>query len=419
MRAFLSLLMLCLSCATAKPAPAPTETTAVAPVAEKDDLASAFDSPAEVAARAPTLPDDSAGKFRTALQDTRELLDSKHAPEALARAEDALALAEKLWSADRAAAHDLHFKALVSVDPGRAFDDAQKWFDHCGPDDVAVCRLAAATAMNQAAGLKGATKEQKTLAAKGLKSEKCLAAGEKSGRAEACLKEAEQGDVVNRARGLLIRALAEKNPAKKLAGLNNVVALKEPKAAGVRLQALEAVAQQKVADQDLEAAVRALLEGNQGLLMAVDSTLRRWVRSPALDAVCVTFDQKNGPGACRALEKKTLGQHTFRDFSRQLLGEGLPPDQVKLVNEHYGPLLQECLAQQAKRMAPPSSQTFDVKWMVLNDGRVTEAHLRSDLDWGPFAQCVRGQFAWWRYPRYEGEFQHVQQSFTVTAAQRK
>ena len=87
MRAFLSLLMLCLSCATAKPAPAPTETTAVAPVAEKDDLASAFDSPAEVAARAPTLPDDSAGKFRTALQDTRDLLDSKHAPEALARAE--------------------------------------------------------------------------------------------------------------------------------------------------------------------------------------------------------------------------------------------------------------------------------------------------------------------------------------------
>jgi hypothetical protein len=81
--------------------------------------------------------------------------------------------------------------------------------------------------------------------------------------------------------------------------------------------------------------------------------------------------------------------------------------------------LQDCLAEQARRMTPPDAQRFDVRWVVVNDGRVAEAHLRRDLDDVPLAHCLRAQFAAWRYPRYEGEYQHVEQSFTVTATERR
>jgi hypothetical protein len=70
-------------------------------------------------------------------------------------------------------------------------------------------------------------------------------------------------------------------------------------------------------------------------------------------------------------------------------------------------------------MTPPDAQRFEVRWVVVNDGRVAEPHLRRDLDEIPFAKCVKAQFAEWRYPRYEGEYQNVEQSFTVTATERR
>jgi hypothetical protein len=111
---------------------------------------------------------------------------------------------------------------------------------------------------------------------------------------------------------------------------------------------------------------------------------------------------------------------TFHDYSREApSGEGLSAEQVSMVNEHFAPLLQDCLVEQAKRMTPPDAQRFEVRWVVFNDGRVGEAHLRRDLDQTPLAKCLRAQFAGWRYPRYEGEYQNVEQAFTVTANERR
>ena len=114
-----------------------------------------------------------------------------------------------------------------------------------------------------------------------------------------------------------------------------------------------------------------------------------------------------------------LGRWTFHDYSREPAGQGLSADQVRTVNEHFAPLVQECLAEQARRMTPPDAQRFEVRWVVFNDGRVGEAHLRKDMDEWPLAKCLRAQFNAWRYPRYEGEYQHVEQSFTVTAVERR
>ena len=138
-----------------------------------------------------------------------------------------------------------------------------------------------------------------------------------------------------------------------------------------------------------------------------------------LDQTCVSYDTAHSSGSCRALERKVLGRWTFHDFSKEQGRDGLSADQVRMVNEHFAPLLQECLAEQARRMTPPDAQRFDVRWVVFNDGRVGEVHLRKDLDESLLARCLRTQFNGWRYPRYEGEYQNVEQSFTVTAVERR
>jgi hypothetical protein len=93
---------------------------------------------------------------------------------------------------------------------------------------------------------------------------------------------------------------------------------------------------------------------------------------------------------------------------------------VRTVNEHYAPLLQECLSAQARRLKPPDAVRYEVRWMVFNDGRVGEVHFKNaNFDSSELGQCLRTQFETWRYPRYEGEWQHVEQAFTVTAVERR
>lgn len=71
-------------------------------------------------------------------------------------------------------------------------------------------------------------------------------------------------------------------------------------------------------------------------------------------------------------------------------------------------------------MRPPDMEEYEVRWMVLNDGRVGDVHLKRKTDEeSPLGQCLRDQFAVWRYPKYQGEFQHVEQRFTVSALKRR
>jgi hypothetical protein len=44
--------------------------------------------------------------------------------------------------------------------------------------------------------------------------------------------------------------------------------------------------------------------------------------------------------------------------------------------------------------------------------------MKKEHDQSQLAKCLRAQFNGWRYPKYEGEYQNVEQSFTVTAVVR-
>jgi len=151
------------------------------------------------------------------------------------------------------------------------------------------------------------------------------------------------------------------------------------------------------------------------VLSTLPEAERRWARTPEWDAACRAYEEKAGAGAGRAMEQRLLGTYVFTDFSRRTSGDGLDGDTVRTVNAHYEPLLQPCLAEQARRLVAPDAMEFMVYWMVFNDGRVGEVHLRRDLDETPLAKCLKGSFSDWRYPRYQGEWQHVEQKFMVRA----
>jgi hypothetical protein len=154
------------------------------------------------------------------------------------------------------------------------------------------------------------------------------------------------------------------------------------------------------------------------LSATVPPARRQYLRTPAVDASCAALDQASGKGACRKLEKAVNARYSFQDFSQTALRNGLPQEQMAQVNEHYGVLVEDCLAQEAARLKPPDSVTYRVRWMVLNDGRVDAAHVQPS-DSGPLAACLRQQFGLWRYPMYQGEWQHVEQSFAIRANARR
>jgi hypothetical protein len=94
----------------------------------------------------------------------------------------------------------------------------------------------------------------------------------------------------------------------------------------------------------------------------------------------------------------------------------LAAEAVREVNAHFGVTLQECLTAEAARLRPPAQERYTVRWTVRNDGRVAELLIdKHDANDGPLASCLRSQMAVWRYPRYEGELQHVEQTFMVVA----
>jgi hypothetical protein len=144
-------------------------------------------------------------------------------------------------------------------------------------------------------------------------------------------------------------------------------------------------------------------------------------RTELVEHACAALDARDGTGSCRKLERETVSPLALKDFSQKTLkGEGLPPASIKEVNDSFGVMIQECLKGEADRLKPPESEHYGLSWVVRNDGRVGEVHLdKKDADEGLLAQCLRAQFALWRYPRYHGELQHVEQRFVVSARERR
>jgi len=182
-------------------------------------------------------------------------------------------------------------------------------------------------------------------------------------------------------------------------------------------------------DSDLHAG-----EPRQALLLALEDARAAFAalppeqavlaRTSAVERACAALDSHSGPGSCRHVLHEAESRYSLKDlkdFSRQTAkGEGLSSDTVKEVHEVFGGMIQDCLIGEADRLEPPQSERYTLTWVVRNDGRVDQVHLdKRDRDDGPLAQCLRGQFTLWRYPRYRGELQHVEQAFVVSARERR
>lgn len=427
------LLLSVLSCASQAPSTAkdPAVTSGDPAQAGSDDLEKAFEpeqeKPKPVLVRpAEPAPIDRAAGFKSALAAGQAALKSKQLDAARTAAATAVAEAANLEGEHRHQAGQLAFKVeLASGDPSSAEAAATAWRLACGPEKADSCRNAALAGLVFAAKLKGAEKKQLKQAKEQQEAEVCAAKAERAPKPGPCEPAtsrlaAREKDLYLAQRLLLGQALREDAEARQVAMLERAEGhCEKPQCAGLRRKALGRLLHHARAKNDTDRAVKLALREVAVIMATLPEEGRAWARTGLLDQTCVSYDTAHGAGSCRALERKTLGRWTFHDFSREPAGEGLSPDQVRTVNEHFAPLLQECLAEQARRMTPPDAQRFEVRWVVFNDGRVGEVHLRRDLDETLIAKCLRAQFAGWRYPKYEGEYQNVEQAFTVTAVERR
>ncbi|MBL8955187.1 MAG: hypothetical protein JNK82_30700 [Myxococcaceae bacterium] len=311
---------------------------------------------------------------------------------------------------------------------------AEHWLGSCGPEKIDACRAKAQGVLAKVASAK--TPEAAAAKARGAaekNADRCLHDAEVSLRAHAplpgCLEAAaghykHHADRLMSARIALLKAQAAAAGDKKDRALELYVfasnVCEEQRCGAVRRRALKLAGWLALENGDPAQAAKLMIEEMGVGAERLPVEKRRYARTPEVDKVCAVLDGRDGPGACRKLEKQLLGDYIFKDFSVQKAGAGLAADTVRTVNEHYNISLQECLAAEAGRLVPPAYETYEVQWMVGNDGRVDQVHMgKKTQDETELAMCLRRVFAVWRYPRYEGEAQHVQQSFTVSAHQRR
>lgn len=413
--------------ATTKDAPAAD----AQPAPPADDLARAFEpepeKPREVIVRpVEAAPVDVAAGFKAALAEGQLALKSRQLPAARPAAQTAVKEAATLDGEARLQAGQLAFRVEhAEGDPSAAENAATAWRLACGPEKVDACRMAALAALASVEKMKGADKTLVKKVRELQDAEGCAARAERGAKSNPCeptamrLAQREKDPFLSQ-RLHLAEALREETETRQVAMLERAEGqCDKPQCAGLRRKALGKLLTFARAKNDTDGAVKLALREVAIVAAALPEDGRAWARTAMLDQTCVSYDTAHGAGSCRALERKVLGRWTFHDYSREQAGQGLTPDQVRMVNEHFAPLLQECLADQARRMTPPDAQRFEVRWVVFSDGRVGEVHLRRDQDESPLARCLRAQFGGWRYPRYEGEYQHVEQSFTVTAVERR
>ncbi|MGQ0504564.1 MAG: hypothetical protein ACT4TC_04535 [Myxococcaceae bacterium] len=91
----------------------------------------------------------------------------------------------------------------------------------------------------------------------------------------------------------------------------------------------------------------------------------------------------------------------------ELKGGYLPPSVIKRSNQQFQETLLVCT---------PGRQpaTLELHWVITPEGRVSFVESSAaDLATGPLAECLRGAFSLWQYPRFSGEPQHVRQLFKL------
>lgn len=320
--------------------------------------------------------------------------------------------------------------ALADKAFAEALTLARRWLLSCGPTETDGCRKKALAATEQAAeGLAGKAELQKKVALT-RKDDECVRMVERQATAELppCAAEAlrryrESRDRLMVARLLLAGALAQADDPKAFAKALGPLARAEsaclePRCREVRRRSLRARALLELRLGRPEESVRTAIREMALAKESETPEAQLYGFSQSLGRACAALDQAKGEGACRKLEKKLAGKFSFRDYSRgPPSGQGLTPEEVREVNTHFGVLLGECLLSEARRPGPPGVTRYAVRWVVVNEGRVEQVHLEPRAaEESLVGDCIRRQFAVWRYPRFEGEFQHVEQTFTVGAS---
>lgn len=414
----------------------------VAP-AEDQALSSAFDSEAsEAPPPAPAAPvelpqADAKSAFRQSYAAAKRRVATGASAEAIDAVAELIKTSESLGPGEQQNARELGVQlALVQKDWVSARKFAVEWMLLCGPDRTDACRAQALAALTKVAKSKSgeaAAAQDRITATR--TADECLLKGEAAVRAHAplppCLESAastyrRQSDRLMLARAHLCKASsAAVDKAHAAEGLGQLQRAEkdctEDRCAAVRQRALHLLSGLLLEQGDLAGAARAMLSENKVAAQKLAPDRQPYGRSAELDRLCAQLDAREGAGSCRKLEKANTGSYQFFDYSTQKVrGEGLRPEKVKEVNEHFGVLIQDCLAQEAERITAPGSTSFNLSWSVANTGRVDQVQLgRKDQEGGPLASCLHAQFSVWRYPRFDGEAQHVEQSFAITARQRR
>ncbi|MBS1149224.1 MAG: hypothetical protein H6Q89_922 [Myxococcaceae bacterium] len=400
-----------------------------------DDLSSAFGPPPapkvfepEHNVPAPPLPLDVNAELRAKFE--RDLAAAQKSFEGgdAAAAREQLALVElsaiMLGGPDRVRVHRLQRAAATKLKDPKGIQEAdEKWLTACGPNDVPACR---ATALEAIAAYDGPRVEKIRAA------DACLTAAEqRPGKpppacvdaALALYKKAEDSLMVARIELLRALPLASDRKQAKAAkkALARIAALIDDRSALVRRTALETLSRLELAEGAVDDATRDALLAAEAWASTLPPAQRAWARSPAVDAACAAYEKARGAGACRKLEKKLLGDYLFHDFSQEHLGDGelIGHDKLVAVNEHYGVMIQNCLAAEIRSLEDKAAVTYRVKWLVINNGQVDNFHSEStEHEQSRFVQCLREQFGFWRYPRHDGDPQRIQQSFSVKSSTR-
>jgi hypothetical protein len=290
---------------------------------------------------------------------------------------------------------------------------AKAWLLACGPGpakEVARCRSRALDAMGEAGGA------FKAEAAKLEEADRCVASAAPGDHA--CLAKAAAEYRKSRDRLMLARAtlagLEPEDDGKRRAALQ---LCPEPRCASMRAGVLEQLSSDALQQGTAEQAVRDALDAVKQRQSALPAAQRLYARTDALDRACAAYDRETAPGKCRALERQVLGGWVFRDYSRAsaTAREGLPSAQAREVTDQYAVLLGPCLQEFGEKSG---SGRYKVSWTILNDGHVTNVEAVNVDPKGRLIGCLKGQFTRWRYPKYKGEWQHVEQEFHVSGTTR-
>ncbi len=409
----------------------------------EDELASAFDGPATTfkersdgTGNVPTWeppPDPLEGQraaFEEAARAVRAQVQAR-SPDAVSGSAALVTQGGALGPAYEQRARELQVDAAIATkQKGTIAQLALAWLRACGPEQADACRRKALQQFSR--NLKHApdAARKKKQAAALAEADACLRRAEKgarSGKLPDCLNSTEReyrrlddDRMVARVHLARARTLAAKEPTYReavRAWEKAAAVCTSPRCSDLQRAALQQLAEHHLQRNDPEAAARAALREAALNAASLNEAQRPWAWTELTSRACQAYDAAKGEGRCRKLERELNGKHAFRNFAQSSSRTvGLSVEVVREVNAHFGFTLQSCLTQQAARLVPPAEERYDVSWVVHNDGRVIDMKMgRRDRQEAPLARCLREKLATWRYPRYEGEFQHVQQQFIVTA----